>query len=221
MRRPSLALALVLALSVPVVVASPAPAATGVGQFVLRCAYSHSLMDDPIVAPGQPGVSHMHDFFGNTTTDASSTFDSLMSGSTTCRAPSDTAAYWSPAAFLNGTRVIPTVMRIYYLGSRGRRVETIPAGLQIIGGNKTALSAAENPHVSWNCGQTTEVRTPRASAPYDCTPWASYGFVDGVIASIDLPNCWDGHGLRPEDVRTSPIRSQAAVRRRSRTCSRS
>jgi Domain of unknown function (DUF1996) len=200
MRRCPLALALVLALSLPALAASPAAAVSSVGQFVLRCAYSHSLMDDPIVAPGQPGASHLHDFFGNTTTDASSTLDSLLRGSTTCRAPSDTAAYWTPAAYLNDTRVVPTVMRIYYLGSRTRRVETIPAGLQIIGGNKTALTAAENPHVSWNCGQTTAVRTPRADAPYDCAPWSSYGFVDGVIGSIDLPNCWDGRGLRPEDV---------------------
>ena len=36
--------------------------------------------------------------------------------------------------------------------------------------------------------------------PYDCRPWAQYGFVDGIVASIDFPSCWDGIGLRPEDV---------------------
>src|SRR5207245_4854858 len=35
------------------------------GFFNVTCPYSHSLMDDPIVYPGQPCVSHMHDFYGN------------------------------------------------------------------------------------------------------------------------------------------------------------
>ena len=42
------------------------------------CDYSHSLKDDPIVYPGQPGVSHLHDFYGNTTTNAYSTIASLL-----------------------------------------------------------------------------------------------------------------------------------------------
>ena len=95
-------------------------------------------------------------------------------------------------------------MRIYYLGPAFGRVETIPAGLQMVGGNKEAQSAAENPHVSWSCGQTKSVKTPREDTPYDCTPWAGYGFVDGIVAAIDFPSCWNGTGLRPEDV-TYPI----------------
>ena len=42
--------------------------------------------------------------------------------------------------------------------------------------------------------------SPDRDAPYDCTPWASYAFVDGVVAVIDFPSCWNGTGLRPEDV---------------------
>ena len=75
----------------------PAPAALAAqpGQFVLRCGYSHTLMDDPIVFPGQPGASHMHDFFGNVGVNASSTVESMLAAQTTCRVPSDTAGYWS------------------------------------------------------------------------------------------------------------------------------
>jgi hypothetical protein len=40
-------------------------------------------------------------------------------------------------------------MRIYCLGVKDVAVETIPQGLKFIGGNKDALSAADNPHVSW------------------------------------------------------------------------
>jgi hypothetical protein len=50
-------------------------------------------MDDPIVFPGQPGASHMHDFFGNETTNAYSTQSSMLAGATNCRIPSDTAGY--------------------------------------------------------------------------------------------------------------------------------
>jgi Domain of unknown function (DUF1996) len=81
---------------------APAQAASPSGQFVVRCRYSHTLADDPIVFPGQPGASHVHDFFGNVTTDAASTVESMLAGETTCRAASDTAGYWAPAVYLNG-----------------------------------------------------------------------------------------------------------------------
>jgi len=90
----------------------PAQAAQS-GQFVLRCGYSHSLPDDPIVFPNQPGASHLHDFYGNTGVNAFSTFPTMLAGETTCRVPSDTAGYWAPAGFFNGVRVKRDTMRIY------------------------------------------------------------------------------------------------------------
>lgn len=196
MKRIVLALAIVLV----ILPALPARAAGGVGQFVLRCLYSHSAMDDPIMAPGQPGAFHMHDFFGNTSVDAFSTMESMLAADTTCRVPSDTAGYWAPAAFLNGVQVTPTVMRIYYLGPKSGSVETFPPGLQMVAGNRDATSPEENPHVAWYCGATKDLKTPQMGEPYDCTPWSSYSFVDGIIAVVDFPNCWNGTGLRPEDV---------------------
>ena len=187
-------LVVLLGLSVP-----PARAAQ-TGQFVLRCPYSHSLPDDPIVFPGQPGASHLHDFFGNKSVNAFSTFETMLAGETNCRVPSDTAGYWAPTGFLNGVRLKPGVMRIYYLGPATGTPGTIPAGLQMVGGNKEAQSPSENPHVSWSCGQTTSVSTPHRDTPYDCRPWAQYAFVDGIVASIDFPSCWNGTGLHPEDV---------------------
>jgi uncharacterized protein DUF1996/beta-propeller repeat-containing protein len=186
--------AILLALLIPV----DARAAAGQGQFVVRCTYSHTLMDDPIVFPGQPGASHEHDFFGNKSVDADSTLQSMLAADTTCRAASDTAGYWAPTASIAGKKIRPPVMRIYYLGTRGEDVETIPEGLQMIGGTKTATSADENPHVRWYCGETADVKTTKQPFPYDCTPYASQQLVDGVIAIIDLPNCWDGAGLTPE-----------------------
>src|SRR5881396_1703219 len=63
------------------------------GRFTTDCAFSHRLPDDPIVKPALPGASHSHDFFGNATTNAFSTYDSLRAGSTTCDREQDAAGY--------------------------------------------------------------------------------------------------------------------------------
>jgi Domain of unknown function (DUF1996) len=56
------------------------------GSFRTVCDYSHMAFDDPIVKPGQPGAAHLHTFFGNTQTDAFSTYESLLAkGKATCR----------------------------------------------------------------------------------------------------------------------------------------
>jgi hypothetical protein len=68
-------------------------------SFVVRCEYTRSLQEDPIVDFGEtypPGSDHEHAFFGNTTTNANSTYDTLRAGGTTCDDPNDTAAYWIP-----------------------------------------------------------------------------------------------------------------------------
>jgi hypothetical protein len=191
-------LAVTLTLSVPAVDASAEQ-----GSFVTGCRYSHSLMDDPIVFPGQPGMSHLHDFFGSNRATASSTLTSIRRGSTTCRKSADTAAYWVPAAYLRGVRVVPIKIRAYYFGLAQGTVESYPVGIQMIAGNAAATSAGDNVHVSWSCGASRRsgVRTPIASYPYDCSTYAdAYPFVDGIVARVDFPSCWDGRGLAPADV---------------------
>jgi len=44
------------------------------------------------------------------------------------------------------------------------------------------------------------VTTPILDHPYDCSPWAGYRFVDGIVGMVEMPSCWDGTGLKPEDV---------------------
>ena len=58
---------------------------------------NHRAPDDSILYPKQPGASHLHDFFGNTTTNAFSTYAGMLAGGTNCQEPGDTAAYWAPA----------------------------------------------------------------------------------------------------------------------------
>jgi len=74
-------------------------------QFRFLAAPSHYLKDDPIVFPGQPGVSHLHMFFGNTQADAYSevgtgnTNDLLIKGASTVQGGkgANPSAYWMPA----------------------------------------------------------------------------------------------------------------------------
>src|SRR6266704_3483524 len=109
MRRQSAPLALMLL--VAAVLAVPAAHANAItttaGGWIDQCHHSHYLPDDPIVFPGQPGATHLHDFLGNNTTDANSTLASLQAASnpwnSTCPAnTADTAAYWFPAVLESG-----------------------------------------------------------------------------------------------------------------------
>jgi hypothetical protein len=171
------------------------------GVFVVHCAYSHSLPDDPIVHPGEPGASHLHDFFANTTTDADSTVREMTHGRTTCLWDRDTSGYWFPAASVDGVTIVPTFSKTYYFGVPLSRVDRIPKGLQIVAGNASATSAAENPHASWSCGADGPRRTPIVDHPYDCTRFAHrWSFVDGVVGRVELPSCWDGAGTGTGDV---------------------
>src|SRR5262249_58529016 len=74
-------------------------------NFVSLCRFSHTAPDDPIVFPGQPGLSHDHTFFGNDTTNANSTPAGLVSHPPTCDPTTDTAAYWEPTLIINDQKV--------------------------------------------------------------------------------------------------------------------
>ena len=80
-------------------------------RFVARCMYSHTLSDDPIVKPNQPGASHSHDFFGNRTTNAAPTLASLSEGGTTCINRLDKSGYWVPSLTVDGQTVLPRFAR--------------------------------------------------------------------------------------------------------------
>jgi hypothetical protein len=168
------------------------------GSFNVKCPYSHSRPDDPILFPGVSGASHLHDFFANKTTRYNSTYSTMLAGSTTCRVLDDKAGYWSPTGYLSGVQIRPKNMHPYYFGVRDKVVETIPADLQMIAGVSRATSAAENPHVSWFCGNNG---SPVSTHPYDCSPYRGLASVDGVVGRIDFPSCWDGtNPARPADL---------------------
>lgn len=165
--------------------------------FRIVCDYSHMNFDDPIVYPGQPDASHLHTFFGNKTTDASSDIDSLMAGDTTCiggRA-GNRSSYWVPAMIDTRTAapVKPSFFIVYYKsfveGDRNR-IQPVPNNLRMVTGAQdfTATEAAD--HVSYSgCGSSNDGALP------DCSGGGE------LRMSVQFPACWDGENLDSDDHR--------------------
>jgi hypothetical protein len=88
------------------------------GKFRINCITSHLAYDDPILYPSQPGKAHLHQFFGNTLTNAHSTYSTLRTtGSGTCEGgPINRTGYWHPAMIRpqNNRVVKPSSYTIYY-----------------------------------------------------------------------------------------------------------
>lgn len=164
------------------------------GIFWSECGFSHRLADDPIVAPKKPGASHSHDFFGNRSTNAHSTYSSLRSAPTVCHRPLDTAAYWVPTLSQGGKALKPMGTFAYYMaGSKSASsVRPFPAGLRVIAGNGKASSAQPVSIVAWSCSGSTK----RSSEPPLCGPdqW--------LRIHIRFPDCWNGKHLDVFDHRS-------------------
>ncbi len=171
---------------------SPVGTVGGVGIFTESCRYSHSAGADPILMPGMTGMSMQHDFFGNTTTNASSTAATLAAGPTTCSTSADASAYWAPALYQNRTRLTPLRSVIYWRvsGPAAASVHTMPAGLSMIAGDESATTPQGRRRVSWTCtgadGTGPRVHT---DVPHGCAAGAS------LKVTIAFPSCWDGTTL--------------------------
>jgi hypothetical protein len=185
--------AAVLGIGVLAVVSPSAALARAHGQFRVSCPYSHSKTDDPIVFPGQPGASHLHDFFGNNSVDAFSDLSSLRAGTTTCSTSDDLSGYWEPEMYVNDMPRPAPKMTIYYVGNAN--TEPMPSGLQMVAGDSHATGLQSTAILQWTCGDGT----PKESKPYNCRPWLN---VDpgGVTALVKFPTCWDGGGLTRDHV---------------------
>ena len=169
------------------------------GNFRLDCQFSHLNYDDPIVYPGQPGKSHLHMYFGNSGTDANSTYASLRtSGDGSCQGgPLNRSGYWIPAVFnAAGNVVVPDFAAIYYKGTNSTTAEIqnmipIPTGLKMIAGYNMATGASD-PNFAWLCDNgTTKTQT---------IPNCPAGQRVGV--QMVFPQCWDGVNLDSPDHRS-------------------
>ncbi len=181
-----------------------------VGAFRFICNPSHELRDDPIVFPGQPGKSHLHQFFGNTQANGKSTYQSLRSsGASTCNSPLNRSAYWMPA-MLNGKGgvVRPDFVSIYY-----KRMPASDPDCQRFGKGCVDLPRG----LRFVFGYDMINGTPKTGAGYyDCQgPTAKAGHYPDLVeaakscpvgnqlgAVISAPNCWDGKNLDSADHRS-------------------
>jgi hypothetical protein len=172
------------------------------GAFRMVCDFSHLAYDDPIIYPGQPGRAHLHMFFGNTSANANSTYESLrQNGDGTCQGgPINRSAYWSPAVFnAAGQVVVPDFISVYYKGTLGTTSEIqnlvpLPNGMKMIAGFNPAngISNRSTTHFDWFCetNQVKQQTIPR------CAPGERVGVV------LDFPQCWDGINLDSADHRS-------------------
>ena len=159
----------------------------GGGGFTVQCDFSHSASVDPIVMPGHTGMSHLHEFFGNTTTNENSTGASLLAGSTTCSDSNNLSAYWVPALYQDGARVAPVSARVHYEG-RGPNVTAFPAGFM-------ALTGRTDQTAAWGCA--TRGAQPTFGTSVATVPTCGAG--SRLVAQITFPQCWDGTSLDSAD----------------------
>ena len=158
----------------------------GASEFRVTCSSSHRAGNDPIVFPGQTGVSHIHEFFGNRSTNANSTITSLKAATTNCNPVADLSAYWVPTVYKNGQPVVPESVTVYYQGIHDMaQAKAHPPGLRYVVGNSKATSPAQNPAARWSC--TTQ--SPSSPDFMNCPAGTK------LETYLDFPTCWDGKNL--------------------------
>ena len=180
-----------------------------VGAFRFICMPGQVLADDPIVYPGQPGQSHLHQFFGNTAANAQSTYKSLRTtGDSTCNNMLNRSAYWIPAMMNGrGKAIRPDYVSIYYkrrpasdpecmrMAEKGCR--ELPRGLRYIFGYN--MNSGQGGGFYYNCDGPTATagHYPDIVAAAKACPT---GNRLGVV--ISAPECWDGKTLDASDHRS-------------------
>lgn len=205
----ALVVGVLLHLAAPAVASGDEMPGTFLGaDFVVTCAFSHRLADDPIAHYGQPGASHSHDFWGNTSTNAFSTYDSLQSSSTTCNRRPDLAAYWMPTVLqADGRPLEPGAASLYYRAvGDPETVVPFPPNFRMLAGDSHATAPQPLTETEWGCAQEGAKRPWQADIP-TCPAGTQLAF------RVNFPDCWNGR-----DVDSLDHRSHVAYRRPNGRC---
>lgn len=168
------------------------------GAFRIGANASHLNYDDPVVYPGQPGAAHLHVYFGNRTTDAFSTYESLRANphSTTDTDMINGSAYWKPALLSgNGNVVMPELSQVYYKSWPKDKPPHpdaigvgIPAGMRFL--MKGGLFSLERK------GQEVGV----ANSRYDLSKILEVAQVgDVIVMAVSSHQFWDGEHIDSPD----------------------
>jgi hypothetical protein len=206
----------------------PASNAPDFGAFRFQCTAAWLSRNDPIVYPGQPGKSHLHQGFGNTDVNASSTYASLRAhGVSTCQLetenPANRSGYWVPALLDGiGNVIQPDAITIYYkrwhqssihcntgnnyptaFNVQGKACLPLPFGLRFLFGYNM-INGAEPPTgaTQFICNEQPANFETLTQALNRCR-----GIQNSTHAAthfmfrIEAPSCWDGLHLDSPDHR--------------------
>lgn len=192
------------------------------GAFSVICTFNESRPDDPIVHPGHPGGSHLHDFVGAKGITAFTTPASIRGGATSCDEKGDTSGYWTPAMYVCvgqaiGTPCSPTqpnavkinpirfILR-YSAGGKGPTVSSLPKDAEMVAGARLEPTRP-SPETDWSCFNRAGEAYERNTDFRGCPPEF------GVRMSTGFPDCWDG-----VNVTSTDDRSHMAYARNDRSC---
>ncbi len=189
------------------------------GAFHADCASSHFAPDDPIVFPRQAGASHLHQFFGNKQTRASTTAAALRRRTaTTCVRDdelaggkrADGSAYWVPALLVGDRRIPATQVGAYYSAGprRVRRIKPFPPRLRMIAGDASGhapLRIGARHVYLWRCGGKKLLPATDTAVPTCATP--------DLRLDITFPDCWDGRRPDSRDHKSHMAYSQPRGKR--------
>jgi hypothetical protein len=205
----------------------PFSAGDGAAAFRMMCTGGQLVRDDPLVYPGQPGASHLHQFFGNTGTNANSNYQSLRtSGGTTCgqsSTPFNRSAYWFPAMLDGvGNVVKPDFIKLYYKRNAASdpmcrplsssyqslgQCTDLPNGLRYVFGYNMSTGAPWfDGTVRYNCVASEDgtVSNGTATGNYNSiaeTIAAGCPVGAQLVIAANSPSCWDGMYLDTADHR--------------------
>ncbi len=169
--------------------------------FKAQCQYVTTAPNDPIVFPGQVGVSHSHDFGGNLTINASSTPSQLRRGASNCDDPGDRSAYWMPTLYKNGVAINPDRVDAYYTnGAKLGTIQSFPAGLRMISGDRLATTAQGSNVTSYGCIIGGQAAMQSVSVP-TCPAGSA------LLLRVHFPDCWNGTQSDSADHKSHLARS--------------
>ena len=138
-------------------------------------------------------TEHMHDFFcANNVTDPTS-YDALVTGSTSCKRTTDHSSRWMPQLKINGIVQKPTRAGFYYQcmkpfsATQCANVKPFPKGFRMV--------ASERPgdfgEILWHC-DTKGQQNAQKDPPTRCSDTDR-----GIGMIIRFPECWNGVTLDP------------------------
>ncbi len=187
------------------------------GAFRFTCGGEGKIAyDDPVVYPGQPGKSHLHQPWGDMKFDASITPASLAaSAETNCNYTPyslNRSSYWEPALINDQGEVIqPDLVSVYYKRKTSSSSFCTPGSSNFMG---TCIGLPNQIRFvfGWDANNPT---APVQGAGWYCTggdqkhhPNLDEVFASGcqagdtLVANTLAPNCWDGKHLDVADHRS-------------------